>query len=170
MTTSGLHGVDLVAELPHAELALVALPVAVEPEEIDLAELGAELFDLLAVELEVVLPPFLAFLALAGIGEGVELVVGVVPVPLWSDGGVVWMGPVELGEVEADFQVVPPQGFGIGGDEVFACWSLLDNAQVVGLGVPEGDAVVVLGGQDGVLGAGFFKQLRPFLRIIFCCR
>jgi len=73
--------------------------------------------------------------------------------------------PVDHGMIEADFESFGAEGFDQGLDQVAASRGV-GGLVVSELGVPEAEALVVLGGDDDVLHAGLSGELRPFAGII----
>ena len=82
------------------------------------------------------------------------------------DRSVIRVRPVELTEVETDFEVVGTEGVHKGSDQVSSRRSVSNNATTFGLRVPQRNAVMVLRGQDRILRTGFHEQLGPFRRVV----
>ncbi len=98
---------------------------------------------------------------------GVVLEVGVVAhgVDAVAEDGVIGVVPVEQGVVEADFETLGAEGFDVFLDQV-APGGCLGGFVVGVLRVEEAEAVVVLGGHDGVLHAGGFGGASPGTRVV----
>ena len=113
---SGCQGEDVAAQPRHVPLLFVALPVAVEPEEIGMVAVG-ELLDLAPVEDQEALPG-LGVVRRPGRGIGEAVAVEVGRHLRRADARVVGVRPVEVGEVEAHLEPLGPQRVGVGLEEV----------------------------------------------------
>ncbi|OPZ73917.1 MAG: hypothetical protein BWY79_02194 [Actinobacteria bacterium ADurb.Bin444] len=80
-------------------------------------------------------------------------------------GQVVGVVPVHDREVVAGPDARLLEGLVVHRQHVLAVGRVGDLV-VGGLGVPHAEAVVVLGGEDGVLDAGLLRQRRPFVRVV----
>ncbi len=139
----GLELADEGFEFGGAPLDGSALPAAIEPDDIDGAVGGEELADLFEhIRAEAV--PLLG-------GGLVRLAEAVGAVGI-GEGGIVGVAPVDQGEIEADAETLGTEGIDEFADEVAAVGGMF-HAEIGRLGVEHGVAVVVLGGEDGVLHA-----------------
>lgn len=158
----GIAREDQFGKLPHPPLLLRALPFAVEPEDVG-AEAGDELADLAVAVREVARPGLRVLLAGLGVRVGVGLHEVRSRVPLAR---VVRVVPVGVRVVEADFEVPRAQRVDESGDEIAACRCVPDDVEIAVVRIPQGDAVVVPGGEHRVLRADAGEQLGPGVRVV----
>ncbi len=124
----------------------------VEPHHVDLAVVGEQLGDLVLHVLAVAIHVAAGVedVAVGALAEGME--------PVHGEIGVM---PVNEGVIEADVEALGAEGVHHLAEGVFAVGGVGDL--VVGvLGVPQAEALVVLGGEDHVAHAGLAGGLRPF--------
>src|SRR5262249_875997 len=81
------------------------------------------------------------------------------------NGRVIRMGPIQVGKIETDFQVLPANGSSEFGDQVAPCRCLADHGKVRHGGVVESNTVMVLGSEYSIASARTGEQFCPAIRI-----
>ncbi len=161
----GAPCMEEIAQLFHAPLLGGAVPVTIEPEEVG-AKFFAKLTQLSAIELKETLPGYgVVFAEVEAVGAcGISVVTGR---NVLGQRGVVWMRPVKMAKVEADFEAFLPKGCHIGGDEVSCGRGGLYGVEVAGRSIPQSEAVMVLCGEHGVAGTSSLEEGCPRLWVVF---